>query len=93
MIYPNDSTIVGAEFFMKDLAGDGIDVKAQTSFDSSKLLSGHTLSYDVSLERIKYSSLNIESYTIINILITDSEGNDVTNLYNVKSREAIINTK
>lgn len=93
LIYPNDSTIVGAEFFMKDLAGDGIDVKAQTSFDSSKLLSGHTLSYDVSLERIKYSSLNIESYTIINILITDSEGNDVTNLYNVKSREAIINTK
>ena len=93
LIYPNDSTIVGAEFFMKDLAGDGIDVKAQTSFDSSKLLSGHTLSYDVSLERIKYSSLNIESYTIINILITDGEGNDVTNLYNVKSREAIINTK
>lgn len=93
LIYPNDSTIVGAEFFMKDLAGDGIDVKAQTSFDSSKLISGHTLSYDVSLERIKYSSLNIESYTIINILITDSEGNDVTNLYNVKSREAIINTK
>ena len=93
LIYPNDSTIVGAEFFMKDLAGDGIDVKAQTSFDSSKLLSGHTLSYDVSLERIKYSSLNIESYTIINILITDSEGNDVTNLYNVKSREAIIDTK
>lgn len=92
-IYPNDSTIVGAEFFMKDLAGDGIDVKAQTSFDSSKLLSGHTLTYDVSLERIKYSSLNIESYTIINVLITDSEGNDVTYLYNVETEEAIIDTK
>ena len=107
LIYPNDTALKDV-VKMENLAGEGLNVKEKftglfenedgTIKHEQKLTAlGHTLYYDVSIgdtgkNMYTYSTLNIKEYSIINIVVKDKKGNDVTHLYNIETNIGKINT-